>query len=88
MKQSIVDQLASKKFRAFVIALGAIMTESGSSEPWYVVVATAAVASVYIFAQGYADKGKEAAKVLLQTGQAGETAAKEALKIKARSFTE
>ena len=61
--EKMIEQLQSKKFKALILALSAVMGTSAAEQPWYVTVMVGAVAAVYILAQGIADQGKEAAKV-------------------------
>lgn len=60
-----MEELKSKKWRSMVLAIGAMLFEHSESAPWYVIVSVAAVAAVYLIAQGIADQGKSRVKVLV-----------------------
>lgn len=73
----MIEQLQSKKFRALLLAFAAVVTSAQVGDPWYETVAMAAVASVYILAQGWADRGKELGKVLLEAAEKGHNISKQ-----------
>src|SRR5690606_22262938 len=59
-----MQQLRSKKFRALILAILTVLGSSQAGEPWYVTVTVGAAAVGYILAQGWADQGKEAVKIV------------------------